>query len=189
MKSPYSFIVKPVKDKRYNNTIDINNIEFITSVSQEDHTSSNRFGEVISVPLNYKGDIQKGDLLLVHHNVFKYYYDMYGRQKSGKSYFKDDMFFIEQDQFFLYKRKDKWYTHDKYCFIKPILVEDSYIKKSSKYEPLKGKIVYSNKQLDNLGVKVNDTVIFSPDSEYEFNVDGQLLYRMFTNNITMIINE
>ena len=49
MKSPYNFIVKPLHKKRYNNTKDIGEVEFITSVSQEDHTSSNRFAEVIEL--------------------------------------------------------------------------------------------------------------------------------------------
>ena len=75
MKSPYNFIVKPLYKKRYNNTKDIGEVEFITSVSQEDHTSSNRFAEVIETPINYKGPVQVGDMLLVHHNVFKFYYD------------------------------------------------------------------------------------------------------------------
>ena len=188
MRSPFSFIVTPVNDRRYDNVTDIGGVEFITSVSQEDHTSSNRFAEVVSVPLNYKGEIKKGDTLLVHHNVFKFYNDMYGRIKSGKSFFKENLFFIDDDQFFLYKRKDIWKSHGKYCFIKPLLVEDSYLKKSSKYEPLKGTIKYSNLELKELGVKENDTVLYTPDSEYEYTVDGELLYRMFTNNITVITN-
>ena len=47
MKSPFAFIVKPVKGKRYNNTKEIGGIEFIISTSQEDHKFSNREAEVI----------------------------------------------------------------------------------------------------------------------------------------------
>ena len=36
-----------------------------------------------------------------------------------------------------------------------------------------------------LGVKVNDRVSFTPESEYEFYIDDEKLYRMFTNNITI----
>ena len=73
MRSLHYFIVKPVNDKRYNNTTKINDVDFITSVSQENHLASNREAKVISTPLLYKGPIKKGDILLVHHNVFKYY--------------------------------------------------------------------------------------------------------------------
>ncbi len=46
---------------------------------------------------------------------------------------------------------------------------------------------YINQELIDLGVKEGDEVSFTPDSEYEFYVDGEKLYRMFTNNITMIV--
>ena len=95
MKSPHYFIVNPVKGRRYDNIKNIGGIDFYTSVSQEDYTASNRFAEVVSCPLNYTGEIQAGDILLVHHNVFKIYYDMKGREKSGRSFFKDDLFFID----------------------------------------------------------------------------------------------
>jgi len=120
MKSPFYFIVESLINKRYNNTKTISGLEIITSTSEEDYISSNRFAKVIEVPLGYKGPISSGDILLVHHNVFKYYYDMKGNQKSGKSFFKDDKFFIEPDQFYMYKKDDIWYSYDKYCFVKPI---------------------------------------------------------------------
>jgi hypothetical protein len=188
MKSPHAFIVRPMKGRRYDNIKEIGGVDFITSVSKEDHKASNRFAEVVSTPLDYKGEIEQGDVLLVHHNVFKFYFDMYGREKSGKSFFKDDLFFIDPDQFFLYNKKGKWCGYDKYCFVKPIPKKDFYLKKfGAKEEPLYGKIKYSNKQLEKLGVKEGDEISFTPHSEYEFNIEGEKLYRMFTDNITMVV--
>ena len=92
MRAPYNFIVKPLNNKRYNNTQKIGGIDFVTSTSQENHIASNREAIVISLPIIYNGPIHIGDTLLVHHNVFKFYYDMQGRQKSGRSFFKDDLF-------------------------------------------------------------------------------------------------
>ena len=40
-----------------------------------------------------------------------------------------------------------------------------------------------------LDIKEGDEIIFEPDSEYEFTVDGEVLYRMLTPNITIILNE
>ena len=40
-----------------------------------------------------------------------------------------------------------------------------------------------------LDIKKGDEIIFEPDSEYEFTVDGEVLYRMLTPNITIILNE
>jgi hypothetical protein len=187
MQSPHSFIVQPLKGKRYDNTKNFGEVEFIVSSSQEDHKFSNRYGIVVSLPLNYCGPIEIGDMLLVHHNVFKYYYDMKGIQKSGRSFFKDDLFFIDNDQFFLYNKKGKWYAHDKYCFVKPVPKTESTIYKRGTEEPLVGTMVYPNKYLDSKGVKKGALVSFQPDSEYAFDIDGEKLYRMYDHQITLTL--
>lgn len=187
MKSPLYFIAKPVKGKRYDNTKEIAGIEFIVSTSEEDHKFSNRFAEVVETPAKYSGPIQKGDILLVHHNVFKFYNDMKGRQKSGKSFFKEDLFLIEPDQFFMYKRDGRWNAYDKYCFVKPVPATEYYIKKNFKEEPLMGTMMYPNDFLKKRGVNEGDLVCFTPDSEYEFNVDDEKLYRVFDHQVTIQI--
>lgn len=187
MKSPYSFIVTPVNDRRYDNLKQIGDIEFITSVSEEDHTASNRFATVVELPINYQGPIKKGDTLLVHHNVFKFYNDMQGRRKSGRSHLKDNLFLVDNDQFYMYKQNDKWYAWGKYCFIKPTPVKKSYLFKNTNEEPLFGSIKYINQELIDLGVKEGDNISYTPGSEYPFMVNNEKLYRMFTNNITMIV--
>jgi len=185
MRSPFFFIVTPVGQRRYDNTKEIGGVEFTVSSSEEDHKFSNRFAEVISTPLWYKGEIGKGDLLLVHHNVFKYYNDMRGRQKSGRSFFRDDVFMVDNDQFFMYKKNGKWKAHDRYCFVKPIAATESYIKKPFTEEPLMGEMMYPSEYLISKGVNQGDTICFTPDSEYEFNVDGEKLFRMYESAITM----
>jgi hypothetical protein len=185
MKSPFYFIAKPINGKRYNNTKDIGGIDFIVSTSEEDYKFSNRYAEVIEVPLGYKGNIEPGDILLVHHNAFKFYNDIKGRQKSGKSFFKDDLFFIETEQFFMYKKNNVWHSYDRYCFVKPISATESYIKKPFSEEPLMGIMKYPNDYLLSKGIKAGDSVCFAPDSEYEFDVDGEKLYRMYDHQITI----
>jgi len=185
MQSPFAFIVTPLQNKRYDNTIDVGSVEFITSTSKEDASVSNRFALVVEVPLGYKGPIQKEDILVVHHNVFKYYNDMAGREKSGRSFLKDDTFFVEQDQFFMYNHKGKWLPHLNYCFVKPVEREKSSIFKLGTYEPLTGYLKYINKSLKDSGLKEGDKVGFLPNSEYKFTIDGELLYRMKTSDIAI----
>jgi hypothetical protein len=187
MKSPFSFIVEPYNGRRYDSLKRIGDINLITSSSKEDHAASNRYAKVISTPINYTGEIVPGDTLLVHHNVFKYYNDMRGREKSGKSFFKDNLFFVDYDQFFMYKHDEEWYSHSKYCMIKPIPKEDHYLKSHEEEEPLMGIIKYSNKELTIKGILKGAKVSFQPNSEYEFMVDDEKLYRMFTNNITLLV--
>tara|TARA_Y100000592_G_scaffold64706_1_gene100758 strand:+ start:2600 stop:3172 length:573 start_codon:yes stop_codon:yes gene_type:complete len=184
MQSLFDFIITPKDNRRYNNTKNIEDIEIITSTSQEDHRFSNREGIVVNVPKGYSGEIKIGDTLLVHHNVFKFYYDMKGRQRSGRSFLKDNTFFVDEDQFFLYKQNGKWKPHSKYCFVKPIDTEESIIYKNTKHEPLIGIMKYANKELNDLGVENGDRVCFKPDTEYEFIVDDEKLYRIMSQSIT-----
>jgi hypothetical protein len=150
--------VTPSKGRRYNNTKEIGGIEFITSTSEEDHKFSNREAIVVEVPLGYNGPIKKGYKLLVHHNVFKFYNDIKGARKSGRSFFKDDLFFIEPDQFFLYYDGRQWQAYDRYCFVKPIPKEDSFLYKNTKEEPLVGLVKFPNDYLISKGVNKGDKV-------------------------------
>lgn len=187
MKSPFYFITRPKDGRRYDNTKSIGGIDFITSTSEEDHKFSNRYAEVVEVPIGYSGPIKPGDTLLVHHNVFKFYNDMRGRQQSGKSFFKDDLFFIDEEQFFMYKSEGEWHAYDRYCFVKPVPTSESYIFKPFSEEPLVGVMKYPNEYLKSKGINNGDTVCFKPDSEYEFDVDGEKLYRMYDHQITIKI--
>jgi hypothetical protein len=185
MRSPFYFVVRPLNGKRYDNTREMSGVEVVVSTSEEDHKFSNRFAEVLELPVKYDGPIEKGDILLVHHNAFKFYNDMRGRQRSGRSFFRDDVFLIDSEQFFLYKKGSTWNAYDKYCFVKPIPAVDSYIKKPFSEEPLMGIMKYPNDYLLSRGVNSGDHVCFSPDSEYEFEVDGEKLYRMYDHQITV----
>ena len=185
MRSPHYFIVTPLKNRRYDNIKKIGDIDFITSTSEEDHKSANRFAKVVETPLGYKGEIEKGDIMVVHHNVFKFYNDMRGRQQSGKSFFKDDLFFIDNDQFFLYKQKGKWKAYDRYCFIKPIPPEESFVMKPCNTEPLMGVMEYPNEYLKSKGIKKGDKVSYTPFNNYEFIVDGERLFRLHDHQVTM----
>lgn len=185
MKAVLNFIAKPLNNKRYDNTKEIGGVEIITSTSEEDFKFSNRYAIVVELPIEYKGPIKVGDKLLVHHNVFKFYNDMKGNRRSGRSFFMDDLFFIEPDQFYMYHDGEQWNAYDRYCFVEPIPVKDSYLYKNVKEEPLMGIMRYPNEYLKSKGVNSGDVVSFQPESEYEFNVDGQKMYRIFDHQITM----
>lgn len=175
-----------VKGHRYNNTKG----DLIVNTSEEDHRFANREGEVVALPLGYDGPISVGDTLLVHHNVFKFYNDMKGRRQSGRSFLKDDLFLVDFDQFYMSRSpKSGWSAHDRYCFVQPIPPEDSTVFKPVSEEPLVGIMRYPNDYLLSQGVVGGDTVAFKPDSEYEFTVDGEKLYRMFDHQITCKIQK
>jgi len=97
----------------------------------------------------------------------------------------DDLFLVDDFQFYMYKQDNKWHSHDKYCFVKPIPIEKKYIDVSEEEEPLWGILKYGNKQLEKLNIYPGDRISFQPNSEYEFNIDDEKLYRMYTSNITL----
>lgn len=191
MRSPTQFLVKPLGGRRYDNIRKYGDVDFIISSDQEDHTVTNRFAEVIAVPANYKGEIEKGDILVVHHNVFRKYYDMKGRERDSFSFFRDDTYLIDDVQFFLYQKDGLWKAPNPYCFVKPIKNEDYNIftanLENHQTLDLMGEIKYINDELNGSGLKEGDVIGFTPESEYQFKINGETLYRMMTQNICVAI--
>ena len=177
MKSVYNFVVTP-KGKRYNNKKKIGDSELIVNTEIFNHQYVNREAIVVSTPIVGETDIKAGDTVVVHHNVFRRWHDMSGVEKNSRSYFDESTYFINYDQIFLYKRNDKWIAPKGYCFVKPLKAIDQFNIESEK--PLQGIVKYSDGT-----VEVNDLVGFRPSSEYEFVVDGERLYRVLSNFITI----
>jgi hypothetical protein len=77
MQSLFNFIVEP-KNGRYTNTVKIGKKELIINTSIEDHKFVNRIGIVKSIPLVGETNINVNDEVIVHHNVFRRFYDIRG---------------------------------------------------------------------------------------------------------------
>ena len=178
MQSISDFIIKP-KNKRYNNTKQIGDSELLLNSEISDHRYVSRNAIVLATPLINETDIKVGDEIIVHHNVFRRWYDARGIEKNSRSYYKKNKYFVKADQIFLYKRNNKWRAPKGYCFIKPI-VSNNIIEKEV---PLRGIIKHVDKDL--IGIEKEDLVGFTPSSEYEFVVDGERLYRVLTNSISI----
>ena len=177
MKSVYNFVVTP-KGERYNNKKKIGDKELILNTEIYNHQFVNRTAIVKSIPLIGDTDIQPGDEVIVHHNVFRRWHNIQGVEKNSRSYFNEDTYLITQDQIFLYKRNSEWNAPKGYCFVKPLKAIDQFNIESEK--PLQGIVKYSDGT-----VEVNDLVGFRPSSEYEFVIDGERLYRVLSNFITI----
>ena len=182
MKSLFDFIVEPV-GQRYSNDIKIGDKSLIINTKLESYKSVNNIGKVIETPKTYETNIKKGDLIMIHHNVFRRFYDMKGKQKNSKSYFKDNMFFVQQDQIYLYKRKDKWQAFGDRCFVSPI--KDEVDIHNWLEQDLIGILKYGNSSLEALEINEGDLVGYKPFGEYDFIVDGKRLYCMKSNDIVI----
>jgi len=179
MQSIFDFIIKP-KTNRYDNTKQIDDKELILNSEISDHRYVSRVGVILQLPKHETTEMQIGDEVIVHHNVFRRFYDVYGVEKNSRSYYKEDKYFVKTDQIFLYKRNGKWNAPKGYCFIKPIESNNILLEKEV---PLRGIIKYVDKELEDINKE--DLVGFTPSSEYEFIVDGERLYRVLTNSISI----
>jgi hypothetical protein len=177
MKSVYNFVVTPIGE-RYNNTKKIGNSELILNTEIFNHQYINRLAEVISTPIIGDTDIKPGDIVIIHHNVFRRWHNIRGEEKNSRSYFNEDTYFISHDQIYLYKRNGKWNAPKGYCFVQPIKDTDQFNIETEK--SLVGIIKYTDGTME-----INDLIGFSPGSEYEFVIDGQRLYRVLSNLITI----
>ena len=185
MKSVLNFIVKPLNNNRYNNKKKVGDKELILNAENFSHQYVNRHAIVVEVPSVGDTNIQKGDLVIVHHNVFRRWNDVRGVEKDSKSYYKDDMYFVYPDQIFLYKHKDEWKANESFCFVKPIESKSNSIFNEDKEQPLTGVLKYPDTNLIEAGLKAGDLVGFKPNTEYEFIIDDSKMYRIFSNSITI----
>ena len=100
-------------------------------------------------------------------------------KKDGScGHLKNNLCSIYEDQVFGYKKNDEWKALDGYCFVKPIKPYNKFA--IEKEEPLMGVVKYTDGSF-----KKEELIGFTPDSEYEFIIDNQRLYRVMTKEITI----
>ena len=177
MKSVYNFVVKP-KGERYNNKKKVGDSELILNTEIFNHQYVNREAIVISTPIIGNTNIKPGDTVIVHHNVFRRWHNVRGEEKNSRSYFNESTYLITSDQIFLYKRNKEWIAPKGYCFIKPLKAIDQFNTKTER--SIQGIVKYSDGT-----VNVGDLIGYRPKTESEFIVDGERLYRILSNLITI----
>ena len=178
MKSLYSFIVKP-QEERYDNIRQVDGNNLIINTSIEDHRFISKKAVVVSTPAAYTTNINIGDELYVHHNIFRRWYDQKGNERNSSTYFKDDLYFVSPEQIYMYNLK----PHLDYCFIKPL--KNQSVLENRKEQPNVGIVKYSNKSLEALGITPETLITFTPSSEFEFIIEGERLYCMKSNDIAL----
>ena len=177
MKSVYNFVVAPL-NSRYNNTKKVGDKELIVNTEIFNHQYVSREAVVKAIPTVGETDIQVGDKVIVHHNVFRRWHNVKGIEKNSRSYFDEETYLVASDQIFLYKRNNTWEPQKGYCFIKPIKSTNEL--DVDKEKPLTGIVKYSDGTVNE-----GDLIGFRPSSEYEFIIDGEKLYRVLSNFITI----
>jgi len=177
MKSIFNFIVTP-KEKRYNNTKKIGDKELILNTEIFNHQNVSRNAIVLEAPIMSCSEVEKGDEVIIHHNIFRRWRDVKNRERNSRSWLDEDRYLVYLDQIFAYKKNNKWKAFPGYSFVKPLKNKDIF--STDKEQALIGIVKYTDGS-----VKEGDLVGFTPGSEYEFIIDGQRLYRVPTKKITI----
>jgi len=181
MKHLHAYLIEPLEG-RYTNNKKVGDSNLILNTQIEDHKFVNRQAKIIETPIN-NCFLQKDDIVIVHHNVFRRYFDVRGQERNSSSYFKENLYMCYYDQIFLYKRNGRWFTPPGYCFVKPLKQDDSFL--NTKEKELIGVLKHLGSDLRSFNLANEDIVGFTPNSEYEFVIEGERLYRVPLNSIAI----
>lgn len=130
---------------------------------------------------------RKGDELFTRHDVVRRNYDTDDNEHYGENY--ENIYAL--DEVCAYIRDGEFHALDPFCWVKPIKDdsrktilyngdENPDMLQNGEKENV-GIMVHSNQELEACGVYAGDTVIFTKNSEYEYNLDDkEKLYRMLT---------
>jgi hypothetical protein len=176
MKAYKDFIISPIGE-RYNNSKDIDGKELVLNTEIFNHQYINRKAKVIATPLLFKSPVEVGDEVIVHHNVFRRWLDVKGKERNSRSYLEEDKYIVSGDQVYLYNRNG-WIATPGYNFVKPLKSINNF--NTEEERPLIGVVKYSDGVFNK-----GELVGFCPNSEFEFVVDGERLYRVLNNFITI----
>lgn len=178
---PTRFIVSPLNGEKFITTKQVGEKTLIVNTSIEHAANVNRIGIVEALPLDYEGNIQVGDHVVVQHNIFRTYFDGQGLTRESDFHIKDNLYHVLPELIYLIIRGEEIIAVDNYVFVAPIMEEKKWI--GTVEQEHVGIVVYNNEVLKRSGVNVGDKIGFGTDCEYEFNINNQRLYRVRTPRI------
>ena len=190
-----AYVLVEVKES-YNNYVTLDNGEkWMVNNSIDDVETLNRVGKVIAAPGFMK--TEPGDMLLFHHNICRQSWGPKGTLRKSTFQVDAGIFMIPATEIFMIMKggQGDWEALDPFVFVKPVEAEETILpnglpileENRKGWKNLKGLIAYPNKQLQEMGVKEGDMVIFQQDSEHEYYINKQLYYKMRTNDILAVV--
>lgn len=181
MQLPYKFLISPINNEQYVNKIG----NLIVNTSIEEAENVQRIGEVINVPFDYQGFIQKGDLVVVQHNVFRITFDDWGVPRQSDNHIKENLFGVSPDIIYAVIRDGKIMSSDNYIFVEPIVEEDFWLGKQTLKN--QGFAKYVNPTMEKQGVFQGVRIAFGSFSDYLFEIFGEKLFLMRNKKVMAIL--
>jgi len=182
MKMVENFLVR--LSKRFKDTIEVNGEELYLASKYNEFEHRVMEGEIVSVPMRDENIANKGDTLYFHHHVVM--------DKGQGLVYEDEKLFIVRyhpdtpysSQAFAVKDENGIRALSGWVLLHPIEEEEELksntiqIISFKEKENKRGKVAFTNKVLEEAGIRVGDTVGFSKNSDYEIEIDGEKYWRM-----------
>jgi len=181
MQLPYKFLISLINNEQYVNKIG----NLIVNTSIEEAENVQRIGEVINVPFDYQGFIQKGDLVVVQHNVFRITFDDWGVPRQSDNHIVENLFGVSPDIIYAVIRDGKIMSSDNYIFVEPIVEEDFWLGKQTLKN--QGFAKYVNPTMEAQGVFQGVRIAFGSFSDYLFEIFGEKLFLMRNKKVMAIL--
>ncbi len=183
MRSTYYILIEPLNGELYSNS---SSSGLILNASIEDFKSTQRLGKVVGVPSAIHCDIKVGDIVVVHHNIFRTNYDMRGRMRNSSYMIERGLYYVEPERVYMIFRDGEWSSFGDFVFVSPVKrVVNGYSSSTSSLSELIGEV--SMIGAESIGVSIGDRVTFKKDSEYEFRINDSIHYRIPVKNIVAVL--
>ena len=178
--------MKPIKDvywieveKETEDTIMLNGVELYRDTSYDPMRLARQYGTVYKTPMQDTKEtgIQEGDKVWFHHFVAT-------EANHVKHADKDNIYQAFAEQIYLIKREGKYIPVGVWNFMEQEMKEPEqsesgiFLETSASEVELHGKAVIINDWMKDQGVSEGDRVMWSENSEYDMDIDGQKLLRM-----------
>ena len=212
MRIPKDYFLVQV-EKPYNDTVEVNGREIFLDIKFDPYKFARQYGIIyekpIGLPKGLNFDVKKGDKVYFHHHVTgsvgavtmdqKFENDSSQDFKSQNLITwidEENIYKVHWKQMYARVRKGKLKMLHHWNFVKQTTEDEESIKTKSgifiKPEvediTLHGNIKYMNKWMKDQGVEVDDEVIFSENSEYEMDIEGEKMLRMRNEDILALYN-
>lgn len=170
MKPLYHFIIEPKDGELYNTKSG----GLLLSATYENVKATQRVARVIECPIRYSGVISPGDFVITHHNVFRKSYSMKGDLSNGSDFLEEGKYLVDEDRMYMHSKDGTtWNALYPFVFVSPIKSDDDLLSSGS-FKKEHGRVEHPSHK----SVSKGDIVRFTPDSECEFIINGELMYRM-----------
>lgn len=186
MRSIDRFIITPKSGELYNNKKEVGQSTLIVNTSIEHAEDVNREAIIVEVPIEYNGDLQKGDTVIVQHNIFRMYYDERGIPRTSTNHIRENLYYADADLIYLGVRDGDTFGIDDNVFIEPITETDKWL--GDRTAPHLGIVRYTNRKLKKSGIKEGQHIVYRKNCEYAHKINGQLLYKMANHRILVALD-